>query len=410
MFPGLREDAPAPATHALFSIMKKALDLCEFTRAMACARRGDYTTRFPRKHDRRVIADMNAGHGGMIRVGIVGAGENTRVRHIPGLRAICGVEITGVVNSSPASSAKAAEQLQIPQTFPTWEALVADPDIDAVVIGTWPDLHAPVTCAALAAGKHVLTEARMARNLAEARAMTAAAQAHPNRVAMLVPSPFGLTIGPRLMDMVRDGFLGTLRDYVVLGVDDQFHDYTKPLHSRQDATKSGVNALTLGILHETAMRWLPSPSFVFAQTNIFEPQRWDPHGPQAAPVTVPDHVQVLTQSAVGVRGLYHFSGVTLFGPGKQIHLYGSSGTIKVIFAPDGEQLWIGRVGDAAMRRVDVPPERCGRWRVEEEFIAAIRGEEPVRLNSFEVGVAGMEFTEAVALSAATKQTVPLPLA
>jgi predicted dehydrogenase len=346
----------------------------------------------------------------MIRVGIVGAGENTRVRHIPGLRAIAGVEITGVVNSSAESTAKAAALHQIPRQFPSWEALVADSQIDAVVIGTWPDLHAPVTCAALAAGKHVLTEARMARDLEEARAMQAAAQAHPDRVAMVVPSPFGLTLGPRVQDLIHDGFLGTLREYVVLGVDDQFQDYTKPLHWRQDASKSGINTLTLGILHETAMRWLPPPKQVFAQSHIFEPQRWDPKRPQQVPVTVPDNVQILTQSADNVRGLYHFSGVNLFGPGKQIHMYGSSGTIKVIFAPDGEQLWVGRVGDSGLKQIDVPAERCGKWRVEEEFIAAIRGEEPVRLNSFDVGIAGMEFTEAVARSAATKQVVSLPQA
>ncbi len=345
----------------------------------------------------------------MIRVGIVGAGENTRTRHIPGLRAIAGVEITGVANSTPESTAKAAGQLQIPRQFPSWEALVADPQIDAVVVGTWPDLHAPVTCAALAVGKHVLTEARMARNLAEARAMQAAAMAHPDCVAMLVPSPFGLTVGQRIVDMIGDGFLGTLRDYVVLGVDHRFHDYSRPLHWRQDREKSGLNTLSLGILHETAMRWLPAPTRVFCQSQIFEPERWDPASPKKIPVTVPDHAHVLTQAAEGIRGLYHFSGISLFGPGKQIHLYGSLGTIKVRFEPDGEQLWIGRSGDATMRRVEIPPERCGRWRVEEEFMAAIRKEEPVRLNTFEIGVAGMEFTEAVARSAATNEVVSVPL-
>ena len=39
-----------------------------------------------------------------IRVGIVGAGANTRLRHIPGFRAIRGVELAGVVNSSPEST------------------------------------------------------------------------------------------------------------------------------------------------------------------------------------------------------------------------------------------------------------------------------------------------------------------
>ena len=47
--------------------------------------------------------------------------------------------------------------------------VVTAADVDAVVIGTWPYMHKDITVAALAAGKHVLTEARMAMNAAEVR-------------------------------------------------------------------------------------------------------------------------------------------------------------------------------------------------------------------------------------------------
>ena len=60
-----------------------------------------------------------------------------------------------------------------------------------------------------------------------------------------------------------------------------------------------------------------------------------------------------------------------------------------------------------LEEIHVPADQCGRWRVEEEFIGAIRGEEPVRLTTFEDGVKYMEFTEAVARSAATARAVPL---
>ena len=136
-----------------------------------------------------------------IRVGIVGAGDNTRKRHIPGLRAIPGVELVGVVNSTTTSTARVAREFQIPQQFSSWQTLVTDPSIDAVVVGTWPNLHCEVTCAALEAGKHVLCEARMARNLSEARAMHSAAIAHPDCVAMLVPSPFGLECDAELQKL-----------------------------------------------------------------------------------------------------------------------------------------------------------------------------------------------------------------
>src|SRR5438093_1777202 len=101
---------------------------------------------------------------GPIRVGIVGAGNNTRVRHIPGLQAIEGVEIVSACNRSRESSQRVANTFHIPKVYEEWRELVAADDTNAIVIGTWPYLHCEVTCAALEAGKHVMCEARMARN------------------------------------------------------------------------------------------------------------------------------------------------------------------------------------------------------------------------------------------------------
>ena len=78
------------------------------------------------------------------------------------------------------------------------------------MIGTWPYLHCPVTLAALAAGKHVLTEARMAMNAAEAHRMLAAARAHPELTCMVVPSPFTFAIDAAIAQRVTDGYLGEL--------------------------------------------------------------------------------------------------------------------------------------------------------------------------------------------------------
>src|SRR5215470_13803090 len=116
-----------------------------------------------------------------LRIGLAGA--NTRLRHIPGLRALPDVELAAVCNRRPESTAAAAREFGIPRTFERWQDLVADPDLDAVVIGTWPYLHCPVTLAALESGKHVLTEARMSLNAGEAHRMLAASRQHPNLIA-----------------------------------------------------------------------------------------------------------------------------------------------------------------------------------------------------------------------------------
>src|SRR5262249_17853345 len=124
-----------------------------------------------------------------IRVGIVGAGENTRLMHIPGLQAIDGVEIVGVANRTPESSRKVAEEFGLSRTYADWAEVVSDSELDAIVIGTWPNMHSVITVAALEAGKHVLCEARMARDASEAHEMLRVAHAHPSQVAQLVPAP-----------------------------------------------------------------------------------------------------------------------------------------------------------------------------------------------------------------------------
>ena len=343
-----------------------------------------------------------------IRIGIVGAGANTRLRHIPGFRAIEGVEIDGVVNSTPESTNRAAQELGISQTYPDWQALVADDELDAVMVGTWPNLHCEVTCAALDAGKHVLTEARMARNAAEARQMLSASERHPNLTAQIVPSPFGLVEHQFVLDLIADGFLGELRELVVIGANDSFYDNSQPLHWRQDKTISGLNILAMGILHEAAIRWTPPPTRVFAQTTVCDRERPADDKSGRSEVTVPDSVQILTELDGGARGLYHLSGIELFGPGLQIHMYGNRGTIKVEFA-EQTRLLIGQAGDTELRAVDVPPEKRGGWRVEAEFIGAIRGEEQIRFTDFATGVRYMEFTAAVSESAETGRPVDLPL-
>lgn len=344
-----------------------------------------------------------------VRIGIVGAGANTRLRHVPGFRAIPDVTLAGVVNRSPASSARAAAEFSIPRVYPDWRALVEDPQIDAVMIGTWPNMHCEITCAALAAGKHVLTEARMARDAAEARRMLEAAQARPDLVAQIVPSPFGLAHDPFIRDLLAHDYIGELRELLVIGADDMFWDYSQPLHWRQDRELSGFNTLMLGILQETVLRWTASPIRVQAQTTIFESQRPAPEGELGSrPVTVPESVQILTQLPGGARGVYHLSGVALFAADKQIHLYGSRGTIR-FESGTHDRLLCGRSGDKAARLIDVPEEQRGGWRVEAEFIGAIRGTETVRYTDFATGVQYMEFTEAVHRSAASNAPVELPL-
>ena len=344
-----------------------------------------------------------------IRIGIVGLGRNTRSRHLPGFQACDDVELIAVSNRRPESTRQAASEFDIPKTYDNWERLVADDDVDAVMIGTWPYLHCPITLAALELGKHVLTEARMACNLADARRMLDAAQRKPELVAQIVPSPFGLRAGNMVQDLLHSGYIGDLREFVVLGTSAEFADQQTPLHWRQAAKYSGLNMLTLGILHETLIRWLPDPIRVLASTQTFTDQRRDPDSEKLTAVDRPDSVQVLTELPSGARGMYHLSGVMHHGPGFQIHLYGSEGTLRYYLGPKDRLLGAGK-DDSELSEIRVPPEKQDTWRVEADFIDEIRGGPRPTLTDFATGVRYMEFTEAVQWSAEAGIAVSLPLA
>jgi hypothetical protein len=72
-------------------------------------------------------------------------------------------------------------------------------------------------------------------------------------------------------------------------------------------------------------------------------------------------------------------------------------------------LFGGRRGAQALQEIPLAPEKEGTWRVEEEFIGAIRGQEELRLTTFADGVKYMEFTEAVHRSLTSGEVVSLPL-
>lgn len=338
-----------------------------------------------------------------IRVGIVGAGANTVARHIPGLRAIPGVEIVGVVNRSRESSERAARTLGIPRAYDAWTDLVAAPDVDAIVIGTWPYMHCPVTLGALAANKHVLCEARMAMDAGEARAMRDAARLKPHLVAQVVPSPFTLRVDRTIQRLIAEGYLGEVLA-VEVRVGGTFLDREAPLHWRQDADLSGLNIMSLGIWYEGLMRWVGGAKSVQAMGKTFATLRKDGSG-RMRPATVPEHVDVVCDLYCGAQAHFGVSAVAgLAGP-PEAWLFGSDGTLR--FSQD--RLFGGRKGEAALAEIAIPAEEAGGWRVEAEFVDAIRGVAPVTHTTFDDGLKYMEFTEAVARSIRSGERIGLPL-
>ncbi len=109
-------------------------------------------------------------------MGIIGYGYAGRALHAPLIAAAPGLELVATSTSRPDRAAQARNAgLRV---HPSAEALIADPDVDLAVITTPHDSHAPLALAALAAGKHVVTDKLMCLDVSEADAMIAAAARH----------------------------------------------------------------------------------------------------------------------------------------------------------------------------------------------------------------------------------------
>ncbi|HMH52787.1 MAG TPA: Gfo/Idh/MocA family oxidoreductase [Candidatus Acidoferrum sp.] len=337
-----------------------------------------------------------------IRIGCIGAGKNTRERHIPGFQKCEGVECVAVANRSKESSERVAKEFGIARAYADWRELLRAPDIDAVCIGTWPYAHREITEASLAAGKHVLCEARMAMNAAEGRSMLAASRKAPNLVAQLVPAPQTLEVDSTIKRLLAEGFVGDVLAVEINAAQGSFVDAEAPLHWRQDIRVSGPNALTMGIWYETLMRWLGPARQVMAMTKVAVPRRRD-EGGALHDVKIPDHVEILTTLGNGAVAHLRFSSITALGPASEAWIFGTDGTIRLEVA--ARRVSGGRRGDKALAEIPIPAEQRVGWRVEEEFINAIRGREKVTHTDFEDGVRYMEFTDAVVKSAATGQAV-----
>lgn len=106
----------------------------------------------------------------MIRIGIVGCGKVTQIRHLPEYAARPDCCITALYDVN-AERAQALAQQYGATAYPTCEALIASDGVDAVSVCCPNEKHAEVTIAALRAGKHVLCEKPMAITLEECEAM-----------------------------------------------------------------------------------------------------------------------------------------------------------------------------------------------------------------------------------------------
>ncbi len=142
--------------------------------------------------------------------GILGTANIARRALVPAFKEAKNNTLSAVASRSLTKAQEFARLNGIPKAYGTYEALLADPEIDAVYIPLPNDQHKPWTIRALQAGKHVLCEKPIGLNAQEAQEMTAVA----DDCGKLLMEAFMYRYHPRyekLIRLVQDGGLGSLR-------------------------------------------------------------------------------------------------------------------------------------------------------------------------------------------------------
>src|SRR5262249_11852014 len=147
---------------------------------------------------------------GPLRLGILGAARIAPMALVAPARRVGDAVVTAVAARDAARASAFAARHRIPRVHPSYEALLADPEIEAVYHPLPTSLHAPWTIRALEAGKHVLCEKPFSATVAEAEAMAAAA-ARSGRVLMEAFHYRYHALFARMRAVLQAGELGTVR-------------------------------------------------------------------------------------------------------------------------------------------------------------------------------------------------------
>ncbi|MFE5317424.1 Gfo/Idh/MocA family protein [Paenibacillus sp. NPDC056579] len=147
---------------------------------------------------------------GKLRWGVLGCAGIAKRAVIPGIQQSQTGEVTAIASRDEQKARETAAQLNIPKSYGSYEAILADDTIDAVYIPLPNHLHKEWTIRAAEAGKHVLCEKPIALNAEETEEMVAACA----KAGVKLAEAFMYRHHPRyemIKEIIRSGEIGTIR-------------------------------------------------------------------------------------------------------------------------------------------------------------------------------------------------------
>jgi predicted dehydrogenase len=333
--------------------------------------------------------------GRRLRWGILGVARIATEKVIPAMQQAARCEVTAIASRDLDKARRAAATLGIPKAHGSYEALIADTDIDAVYNPLPNHLHVPWSIRAAEAGKHVLCEKPVGLNAAEAAQLLAVR----DRTGVIVEEAFMVHTHPQwtgAIELVRRGRIGDV--HAVVGA---FSFYLRdPGNVRAVAEYGGGGLLDLGCYLVHTARW----AFGGEPERVMGAIERDP-------VTGVDRLASLILKferghAVGTCSMYQT-------PYQRVHVLGTAGRIEIeipfnvpidrpcrVFIADGRE-------PAGAPTETLTFDTCNQYTIEAERFAAAALDGAAVPLPLEDSVRNMRVLDGIVRSAASGAWEPI---
>jgi predicted dehydrogenase len=285
-----------------------------------------------------------------IRVGVIGTGFGASL-HLSALRDVSDFATVAICSRRPERARAAAIEHEIAAYFSDYRELVRDADVDAVIVASPPHLHHAMSIAALEAGKHVLCEKPMARNLAEARDMLRIAE-RVGAIAMVNHQLRFLPVRMRVAELIGEGYIGEPHAASVVVHRSSLNDpHDRPWGWLMELEKAGGMLGATGSHYLDALRWwFGDVKAVAGAVSTMVRQRRLPDSSAMAKVDADDNFAVILRFANGALGTIHISATAGHEGDEEITLSGADGTLAI---RQGRLLGARR-GDFSLNELPIP--------------------------------------------------------
>jgi len=294
------------------------------------------------------------GGGVKVRWGVLSTARIATEKVIPAMQASPLLEVAAIASRDSARAQAAAHRLGIPKAYGSYEALLADPDIDVVYNPLPNHLHVPWSIRAIDAGKHLLCEKPVALTAEEAVPLLQAR----DRAGVKVQEAFMIRTHPQwiqAVELLRSGRIGPVR--AVAGLFSFFND--DPANVRNVAAYGGGALLDVGCYLVHTARWIfgREPSRVAALVD--RDPRFD--------------VDRLTSTLLDFGGAHAIGTCsTQQTPYQRIHVLGLAGRIEIEIpfnAPNDRpcRIFVGDGADPLGARAEtIECSTCDQYLIEAE--------------------------------------------